>query len=40
MSEPLTIDRDTLLKAVQAVGSVVERRSTIPILSNILLHAE
>jgi DNA polymerase III subunit beta len=40
MTEPLTIDRDALLKAVQAVGSVVERRATIPILTHILLKAE
>jgi DNA polymerase III subunit beta len=39
MTEPLTIDRDALLKAVQAVGAVVERRNTIPILQNILLEA-
>jgi DNA polymerase III subunit beta len=39
MTEPLTIDRDALLKAVQAVGAVVERRNTVPILQNILLEA-
>lgn len=38
MTEPLIIGRDDLLKAVQAIGSVVERRNTIPILQNILLE--
>ena len=35
-----TIDRDALLKALTHVQSVVERRNTIPILSNILLRAD
>jgi DNA polymerase-3 subunit beta len=35
----LTIDRAALLKALAHVQSVVERRNTIPILSNVLLHA-
>ena len=39
-SETLIINRDDLLKVVQAVGSVVERRNTIPILQNILLEAD
>ena len=36
----LTIERAALLKALGHVQSVVERRNTIPILSNILLSAE
>jgi DNA polymerase-3 subunit beta len=36
----LTIERSTLLGALNHVQSVVERRNTIPILSNILLKAE
>jgi DNA polymerase-3 subunit beta len=35
----LTIDRAALLKALAHVQSVVERRNTIPILSNVLLQA-
>jgi len=35
-----TIERATLLKALGHVQSVVERRNTIPILSNVLLSAE
>ncbi len=35
-----TIDRAALLRALAHVQSVVERRSTIPILSNVLLRAE
>lgn len=35
----LTIERDTLLVALGHVTSVVERRTTIPILSNVLLRA-
>jgi len=35
----LTIERATLLKALGHVQSVVERRNTIPILSNVLLSA-
>ena len=34
-----TIERATLLKALSHVQSVVERRNTIPILSNVLLEA-
>ena len=34
-----TIDRAALLKAVGHVQSVVERRNTIPILSNVKLSA-
>ena len=34
------IERSTLLKALGHVQSVVERRNTIPILSNVLLQAE
>lgn len=33
----LLIDRDTLLRPLQQVASVVERRQTLPILSNLLL---
>jgi DNA polymerase-3 subunit beta len=36
----LTIERAALLKALGHVQSVVERRTTIPILSNVLLHAD
>jgi DNA polymerase-3 subunit beta len=36
----LTIERAALLKALGHVQSVVERRNTIPILSNILLSAD
>jgi DNA polymerase-3 subunit beta len=35
----LTVERATLLKALGHVQSVVERRNTIPILSNVLLSA-
>jgi DNA polymerase III subunit beta len=36
----LTIERSTLLKALNHVASVVEKRTTIPILTHVLLHAE
>ncbi len=36
----LTIERAALLKALGHVQSVVERRNTIPVLSNVLLRAE
>ena len=36
----LTIERAALLKSLSHVQSVVERRTTIPILSNVLLRAE
>lgn len=36
----LTIERAALLKALSHVQSVVERRNTIPILSNVLLSAD
>ena len=36
----LTIERAALLKALNHVQSVVERRNTIPILSNVLLSAQ
>jgi DNA polymerase-3 subunit beta len=36
----LTIERASLLKALSHVQSVVERRNTIPILSNVLLSAD
>jgi DNA polymerase-3 subunit beta len=36
----LTIERAALLKALSHVQSVVERRTTIPILSNVMLRAE
>lgn len=35
-----TIDRETLLKPLQATQGVVERRQTLPILANVLLAAE
>ena len=34
-----TIERATLLKSLGHVQSVVERRNTIPILSNVLIEA-
>jgi DNA polymerase-3 subunit beta len=34
----LTTDRETLLKPLQAVQGVVERRQTLPILANVLLQ--
>ena len=33
-----TIERATLLKSLSHVQSVVERRNTIPILSNVLIE--
>lgn len=36
----ITIERSALMKALNHVQSVVERRNTIPILSNVLLQAE
>jgi DNA polymerase III subunit beta len=36
----LTIERAALLRALAHVQSVVERRNTIPILSNVMLRAE
>ncbi len=36
----LTIDRSALIRALSHVQAVVERRNTIPILSNVLMHAE
>lgn len=36
----LRIDRAALLRALNHIQSVVERRNTIPILSNVLIHAE
>jgi DNA polymerase-3 subunit beta len=36
----LDIDRDTLLKPLQAVSGIVERRHTLPILSNVLLETD
>lgn len=35
----LTVDRSVFLKALSHGQSVVERRGTIPILSNVLLNA-
>ena len=35
-----TVDRETLLKPLQATQGVVERRQTLPILANVLLVAE
>ena len=34
-----TIDRNTLLKPLGHIYSVVERRNTIPILSNVLIES-
>src|SRR4051794_3994515 len=36
----ITIERVALLKSLGHVQSVVERRNTIPVLSNVMLHAE
>lgn len=36
----LEIERDTLLKPLQAVSGIVERRHTLPILSNVLIETE
>ncbi len=36
----ISIEREVLLSALQAVANVVERRQTLPILSNVLLAAE
>src|SRR3546814_9522873 len=36
----LTIERAALLKSLTHVPSVVERRNTIPILSNVLIEAD
>jgi DNA polymerase-3 subunit beta len=36
----IKIDRDTLLKPLSAVNGIVERRHTLPILSNLLLEGE
>ncbi|MFP3873900.1 MAG: DNA polymerase III subunit beta [Thiohalophilus sp.] len=36
----LTLERESLLRPLQAVGSVVERRQTLPILSNILFSLD
>ena len=36
----LTIEKDALLEALQKVQSIVGQRSTLPILSNVLLRAE
>ncbi|HCX67569.1 MAG TPA: DNA polymerase III subunit beta, partial [Rhodobiaceae bacterium] len=36
----ITIERGALLKSLNHVQSVVERRNTIPILSNVLIKAE
>lgn len=36
----LEIQRDTLLKPLQAVSGIVERRHTLPILSNVLIETE
>ncbi|MEC9235992.1 MAG: DNA polymerase III subunit beta, partial [Pseudomonadota bacterium] len=35
-----SIDRAALLRALNHVQSVVEKRNTIPILSNVLMRAE
>lgn len=36
----LTLDRSALLKALEPVQRVIERRNTIPIISNVLLRAD
>ena len=36
----LQTDRDSLLKPLQAVTGIVERKHTLPILSNVLLESK
>ena len=36
----ITIEKDVLLEALQKVQSIVGQRSTLPILSNVLLNIE
>ena len=36
----IKINRETLLKPLSAVSGIVERRHTLPILSNLLLEAK
>jgi len=36
----IQINRDTLLKPLTSVASIVEKRHTLPILSNLLLEAK
>ena len=36
----LSVERSYLLKAISQAQSVVERRNTIPILSNVLIEAD
>lgn len=36
----IKIDRDALLKPLVSVSGIVERRHTLPILSNLLLEAK
>src|SRR5258708_6900401 len=36
----ITVQREALLKPLQAVSGVVERKQTLPILSNVLLTAK
>ncbi len=36
----LSVERSALIKALSRVQSVVEKRTTIPILSNVLLGAK
>ena len=36
----ISINRETLLKPLQQVAGVVERRQTLPVLSNVLMRAE
>ena len=35
----ISTERDNLLKPLQQIGGVVERRQTLPILANILINA-
>ncbi|HEV8260523.1 MAG TPA: DNA polymerase III subunit beta, partial [Burkholderiales bacterium] len=36
----LEIEKDVLLRPLQAVSGIVERRHTLPILSNVMLEAD
>ena len=36
----IVTQRDNLLKPLQQIGGVVERRQTLPILANVLINAE
>src|SRR5262245_24182918 len=39
MKKSIQLSRDTLLKPLQSVSGIVERRHTLPILSNVLIES-